>query len=135
MHGIVEHIANAKHNRSAVDVLSGHGLQYADWVIVLYYYEVIHLVEAALDARGTHSNNHLDRKQNLEAAFGRNWRLEYERLEIATRELRYECRLPNKHYLQQIVTRTVAPFVDHFCRLLGPHDPTKMLKQELAPRS
>ncbi len=130
---VSDHIANAKHNRSAVGVLDARGPSYADWVIVLYYYVIIHLIEAALADRGEHSQDHRDRRDRLERQFGRNWRQKYQHLGDITRELRYQCKKPDQKYLNTVMSRAVGPFLKYFCRILQAHDPAGDLTRELLP--
>jgi len=131
---VSDHIANAKHNRSLIRVLDAHGITYADWVVVLYYYVIIHLIEAAFaDRVEKHSQDHSDRKARLEREFGRKWRREYQHLGDITRELRYECKKPDHRYLHTVMSRNVRPFVEQCCDTLAAHEPRGDLARVLLP--
>jgi hypothetical protein len=113
--------------------LDGHAATYADWLVTVYYYLIIHLVEAFLEVHGDHSRGHDHRESLIEQRLGRVWRGEYRRLRNLTRGFRYECQMPDRRYVETLLSKTVTPFIQHLCGKLSPGDPGRALFRELGP--
>jgi uncharacterized protein (UPF0332 family) len=132
-HGANEHIRNAQRNRSLATVIDGERESFRDWLATVYFYVIIHLVEACLAAKQTHSRNHQHRRELVGRYMGDEWEEEYERLLIRTRAYRYECEYPSETELHDLLSRTVEPFMQYLCRKLHSGEAADRLLKEMQP--
>ena len=111
-----EHLAKVVHNSSFLDQLQGildqlQGImdRYADWIITVYFYIALHLIDAYLATNSIHPPTHhlrdsyIRRDPRLHVIYG-----DYRYLEDLSRDARYTVYAPNQHDIQDCKTSLVA---------------------------
>ena len=104
-----EHIAQAEHNRSFWGSFDLSSTSFLDWVVTGIFYEGVHWVEAFLETRGEHSDNHRQRlitmRRNAEVA---PITADLETLKQESEIARYRC----YKYTPSDITSDLIPTVD-----------------------
>jgi uncharacterized protein (UPF0332 family) len=121
------------HNRSLAVLVDARREEYRDWLVTVYFYLIVHLVEASLATKGIHSSSHTNRRELIGRHMGQTWETEYERLLVRTRAYRYECERPSEADLTQLLSKAVGPFIVYLCKRLSPEDSGRILLQDLHP--
>lgn len=105
-----EHVAQANHNRTFWNGFDLGSTPFLDWVVTGLFYEGVHWVEAFLDTRGEHSDDHKKRlwamRRNT-AAVG-SITADLETLKQESENARYRC---YKHAPNDI-SSDLIPLVD-----------------------
>ena len=66
------HLKQAEHNHElANELASQEPIKYIDWVITILFYATVHYFESYWANSGIHSDDHKDRKINIERFFNR----------------------------------------------------------------
>jgi len=83
---------------------------------------------------GIHSGSHNARSDLIGHHIGKRWQTEYERLRTRTRAYRYECERPSQTDIDELLSKSVRPFIVHLCKALSPPDSGTALLKDLKPR-
>ena len=85
------HEDKAAHNAKLYSSLNSS--EYPDWVVVVLFYQGVHLIESILDIKGEHSESHLKRNEYMNdyvELFPRQIKIDYRELERLSRQARYK---------------------------------------------
>jgi hypothetical protein len=92
MPSLIEHEAQYQHNIEFISTFYP-STKYLDWVVTLYFYAAVHLVEMLYASIGVHHKSHGMRNQRI-ATDHPGIAVEYMQLYLESRRVRYDCRLP-----------------------------------------
>ena len=85
-----EHQLNHSTNLEVVDGLLGFDNPPNDWIVTIYFYSALHLVEKTLSEQGLHSRGHRERFDNVKSHLDQISR-SYQSLYNESRQARYDC--------------------------------------------
>ena len=133
-HGRTQHIESAKHNRFVARLIDTEHDQCRGWVAVVFFYVVVHLVEAWMAGQRIDNSSHGQRLQRIRELLGSEWEEHYERIYGRSRAYRYECEHPTEGELTALLQGSVRPFMAHLCpMLMGSTQAADALLAELEP--
>ncbi len=90
MPSVDEHHKQYSSNVSVIDELYKLVKPPYDWMVTVYFYAVVHLVEKKLAELNYHTDNHLDRGTLVKKLL-KNIQISYETLYIESQNARYNC--------------------------------------------
>jgi hypothetical protein len=96
------HLAQLRHNLAFLRSFYAPDTPYPDWAVTVAFYAAVHAVEAWLAQRGLHSHSHRERGIYLRQFLPHLWH-PYRRLELASRNARYEGVHPSPTLLRQLI--------------------------------
>ena len=91
MPGVEAHEGQYKKNLRVVEILRTSDNPPYDWIVTLYFYAALHLVERALAKHNHHSTDHVNRNEKVRSPLFQKITPYYESLYIESQNARYEC--------------------------------------------
>jgi len=117
MPSVTDHKDQFDHNLDFVTSFYVPGCRYLDWVINVYFYAAVHLVEAFPAIQGIHSGNHSERIrqiwENLRPVYN-----DYRRLYGASRRARYEVWKSTDTEVQRLISNHFEPLRNYVLGLV-----------------
>jgi len=85
-----EHEDQYVSNLKTIDLLSTSENPPYDWIVTIYFYAAVHLIEKKYAQYGKHNGNHLERNDCVKTFF-KKIQVYYESLYIDSQSARYDC--------------------------------------------
>jgi len=118
MPSLIEHETQYRHNLEFVQTFYP-GTKYLDWVITLYFYAAVHLIEMLYASLGAHHKGHGARNQHI-ATDHPTIAVEYMQLYLESRRVRYDCWMPpGVQYIENLVRSNFVPIENYVKTRLG----------------
>lgn len=112
MNTIEEHLEKARNNLAFLTSLEPTRDSFADWAIVVLFYQALHLVSALIHARsGEHGTSHPARFRALQPLLSSGSFTQYERLYNRSRLLRYDQLSATSAEYQALSQRSFQPLL------------------------
>jgi len=104
-----EHISKAIHNSLFSNHLKSSTNEYSDWVVTVYFYTALHLIDAYLATLGKHPPSHHSRDTHIQRVSGlREIYPDYRDLEDLSRDARYTTRVVDQQDIQDSEVSLIA---------------------------
>lgn len=113
-----EHWAKASRNESLLEDLGNWPTRYTEWEITVMFYSALHYVSAFLSSRGEHPENHYQRRKLVVQLTS--IAAEYENLQQASQEARYDFVEFSPERVEQLRTRYFQPVKAEMLQRLSP---------------
>src|SRR3989304_1861252 len=113
-----QHLAQANRNRTLYEALGAQDVAEREWLVVLLFYAVLHVVEAWFANYGIHAKTHGERDAristhpDLRVIYGR-----YRQLRIDSINARYNCWRPSLNDVQTAHNSLFQHVVAHVANL------------------
>jgi hypothetical protein len=108
MPGKNAHSRQVAHNQQLIAFLDVDSTPYLDWVVTAAFHVAVHLIEQHLASAPIHSKTHAERWSNM--AKCKSLKPIYNEARYLcerSRECRYDCRMPKRHFVKTQVLPTL----------------------------
>lgn len=95
------HDNQIRHNLRVIDLIRHTDNPPNDWIVTVYFYAAVHLIERSLSVQNVHSSSHEQRNETVRSVLFRDIEKQYESLYIESRHARYSCKQIKKSKVDQ----------------------------------